>query len=241
MDLMVKDVAELLSISEDEVNNLIVAGGIPFYRLNREVRFSRIEIEDWMLNRNKSKGINVINLKTEKAKNIIANQIGTHAYGLFRALYKGKIINNVEGRNKREVIKEAVQQIAKDLKADPDVLLELLMDRENLMPTSINHGVAVPHTRDFILNTQFDTIWTVYPKHPIEYGALDGKPVHTLFFLFAGEDKRHLRLLAKLAHLTREQGVLEFLQSRPEKAPLLQYVKKWEGSLNITAFESVKI
>ena len=131
--------------------------------------------------------------------------------------------------------------MARPLNTDPDALLELLMDRENLMPTSINHGVAVPHTRDFILKMPYDTVWVVYPEQPIEYGALDNRPVHTLFFLFAGEDKRHLRLLAKLAHLTREEGLLQFLQSRPEKPELLQYIKRWEGRLNITAKESVKI
>ena len=241
MDLTVKDVAELLNVTDKEVIKLVEKRAIPFYRLKKETRFSRIEIEDWMLNRDKKgKDKDIINLREEKARRIIGSQIGTQAYGLFRAMYKGRVINNVDGKNKSEVIAASVKLLAKDLNSDADVLRELLLDRENLMPTSLNHGVAVPHTRDFLLKTPFDIVSVVYPKHPIEYGALDGKPVHTLFFLFACEDKRHLRLLAKLAHLTREKSVLDFLKSRPEKSELLQYIKKWEGKINLTAAETVK-
>jgi len=41
-------------------------------------------------------------------------------------------------------------------------------------------------------------IFVVFPKDPIEYGALDGQAVHTLFFLFACSDKAHLHLLSKI-------------------------------------------
>jgi nitrogen PTS system EIIA component len=100
------------------------------------------------------------------------------------------------------------------------------------MPTSLSHGIGVPHTRDFLLNTHFDVITVVYPEQPIEYGALDGQLVHTLFFLFACEDKRHLHLLAKLAHLTSNEKACAFLRTKPSKERLLEFMKHWESSLN---------
>ena len=235
MDLTVKDVAELLNVSEKTVRQLVMAGQVPFYRLKGELRFNRIEIEDWMINRQKGikKKEGLLSLKTKQAEKIISSQIGTQAYGLYRSIYKGDVLNNVPGNTKEEVIGEAVKLIAKNIKSDAEVLKELLLDRERLMPTSLNHGIAVPHTRDFLLKTPFDVVFVAYPSRPIEYGALDGLPVHTLFFLFACEDKRHLRLLAKLAHLTRNEEVLQFLKTRPAKTELLTYVKKWEGCLNL--------
>jgi PTS system nitrogen regulatory IIA component len=107
----------------------------------------------------------------------------------------------------------------------------MLLDREKLMPTALNHGIAVPHTRDSLHQGPFDLIFIYFPREPIEYGALDGHPVHTLFFLFACSDKTHLHLLSKLAHLSSNAASLEFLHSHPDKKQLLEYIKKWESQL----------
>jgi nitrogen PTS system EIIA component len=108
----------------------------------------------------------------------------------------------------------------------------LLMDREKMMPTALNHGIAVPHTRDFLRNGPLDMVFVVYPSQPIEYGALDGQDVYVLFFLFAGNDKGHLQLLAKLAHLGSSLQSLEFLQTKPAKKELLDFIRTWEAALS---------
>ncbi len=234
MDLKIKDVAELLSVSETTIRRWLLDGKIPAYKLNGQYRFSRIEIENWVIAQKMNKendsfsSQKYLNLNDQETKRIIGNQIGFQAFCLFRALYKGSVIHNVEGDTKKEVIEESVKIIAQNLSLDADILTEMLMDREKLMPTTLNHGIAVPHTRDFLLQKPYDVITVVYPKNPIEYGALDGKKVHALFFLFACDDKRHLHLLAKLAHFTRQEEVLKFLSDKPNKAELLSYVKEWE-------------
>lgn len=247
MDLKIKDVAELLNVSETTIRRWLAEGKIPAYRLNHQFRFSRTEIENWVLSCkmqkdddfNPFKEENLINLKSEKAKNLLSKKIGTQAFSLYRAVYKGSVINNVSGNTKEEVIRESVNQIAKNLSLDSDVLADLLLDRENLMPTALNHGIAVPHTRDFLLPKSYDIVTVVYLNKPIDYGALDGEKVKTLFFLFACDDKRHLHLLAKIAHLTRSAESLNFLNQQPGKANLLNYLKEWETRLSVPTFESV--
>ena len=49
MDLKIKDVAELLNVSETTIRRWLAEGKIPAYRLHHQYRFSRIEIENWML------------------------------------------------------------------------------------------------------------------------------------------------------------------------------------------------
>jgi len=249
MDLKIKDVAELLNVSETTIRRWLLDGKIPAYKLNGQYRFSRIEIENWVIaqkmNKENEKTPSApdkkkyLNLSDNETKRIIGNQIGFQAFSLFRALYKGGVIHNVEGTTKKEVIEESVKIIAQNLSLDADILTEMLMDRERLMPTTLNHGIAVPHTRDFLLQKSFDVVTVVYPKNPIEYGALDGKKVHTLFFLFACDDKRHLHLLAKLAHLTRLEEALKFLSDKPNKAELLAYIKEWEVKVRAPAEEIV--
>ncbi len=234
MDLKIKDVSELLNVSETTIRRWLGDSKIPAYKLNGQYRFSRIEIENWMMSQKLKVKENLVepgelvSLKDSKTQKLIANQIGSQTFSLFRAVYKGGVINNVFGKTKKEVIFEAVKIIAAGMGLDADVIFELLMDRENLMPTALNHGIAVPHTRDFLLQKPFDAVTVVYLDQPIEYGALDGQPVHTLFFLFANQDKTHLHLLAKLAHLTRSDEAIAFFQRRPSKKEVLAYLKEWE-------------
>ncbi len=251
MDLKIKDVAELLSVSETTIRRWLTDGKIPAYRLNHQFRFSRTEIENWVLSCKMGKEKdefnpfsetknNLLNLKSDKAKKLLSQRIGTQAYSLFRGIYKGGVINNVKGKTKEDVIKASVKVIAKSLALDEDVLSELLLDRENLMPTTLNHGIAVPHTRDFLIPKSHDIVTVVYLNKPIDFGALDGGKVKTLFFLFACEDKRHLHLLAKIAHLTRNKESLNFINQHPGKAHLLNYIKKWEAKLSVPGFDRMR-
>ncbi|MEL7432211.1 MAG: PTS sugar transporter subunit IIA [Chlamydiota bacterium] len=219
MDLRIKDVAKLLRVSETTVKRWLALGKIPSYRLDHQYRFSRTEIEDWVIS---NKDPQLFEEKTADESS------GLQAYGLYRALHKGTVLTDVAGDDKETVIQEAVSHMAQDLLVDAHILTELLLDRERMMPTSLNHGIAVPHTRDFLFPNSFDLVSVVYPKEPIDYGALDGEKVGTLFFLFACEDKSHLHLLAKLAHFVSAKDNRDFLETKPSKKDLLSYMKSWE-------------
>lgn len=233
MDLTVEDVAGLLGVSEKLVKNWADLGTIPGYKLNDQYRFSCDEVEAWMISPEGKRVLSLddmVSIKDKKLKDVIGSKIGTHAFSLFRSIHKGGVIMDVEGEVKKDVIAGSVEIIAKNLGLDASVLTELLLERENLMPTCLNHGVAVPHTRDFIIEKPFDVIAVVYPKKELDYGALDKKRVHTLFFLFASDEKRHLHLLSKLSLFTKDEETLRFLKRKPDTMDLLKYVKDWESS-----------
>lgn len=239
MDLKIKDVAELLNVSETTIRRWLLDGKIPAYKLNRQYRFSRIEIENWMMKQK-------LNL-AEGTKKILATgeeqiypvekgapaQPGNQQFSLYRAINRGGVYQNVPGKTKNEVICNTMPLIAEKMRFDPDVLAELLLDRERLMPTAFNNGIAVPHARECLQHVPFDLVSVVFLQEPIEYGALDQKPVDILFFLFATGDKIHLHLLAKIAHLSSDGEILKFLRAHPEKNALLEKVREWESTLNI--------
>ncbi len=231
MDLKLKDVAELLNVSETTVRRWVSDSKIPYYRLNQQYRFSRSEIENWVLACKQSQGKGDFSPFDDASEMGGAERLGTHQFGLLRAIHKGGVWTNVPGDTKEEVICAAMQRIAKDLNLDAEVITELLLDRERLMPTALSNGIAVPHTRDFLLQDSYDVVSVVFPAKPIEYGALDGEKVHTLFFLFACDDKRHLHLLSKLAHLSSKPENLAFLRKQPTKEKLLETIKLFENNL----------
>lgn len=229
MDLKIKDVADLLNVSEKTINRWLTEGKIPSYQINQQYLFNRNEIEDWVMNQK------IPDVSPERTTTTILDNAplkgGVKQFSLYRALHKGDVLVNVPGKNKEEVIRNTMQKVSKHLNLDPYGISELLLDRERLMPTALNNGLGIPHTRDFLLNAHYDVVLVAYPEKAIEYGALDGQPVHTLFFLFACDDKRHLHLLAKIAHLTSQPSTLQFLQTKPDKDELLNYIKTFESSI----------
>jgi len=236
MDLKLKDVAELLNVSETTIRRWVADSKIPYYKLNQQFRFCRSEIESWVLSCKQGGGFAPFEEEEEECPK---ERLGTQQFGLFRAIHKGGVYIDVEGDSKEEVITAAMKRIALNLHLDAEVITDLLLDRERLMPTALSNGVGVPHTRDFLLQESYDVIAVVFPKKPIEYGALDGKPVNTLFFLFACDDKRHLHLLAKLAHLSSKAENLSFMKKHPSKPELLEYIKNWEASLKPSSREEM--
>lgn len=232
MDLKIKDVAELLNVSETTIRRWLVDGKIPAYRLNRQYRFSRVEIEDWLMQQKLSPAFEGHPREEQSKEEASSTKGGKMQFSLYRAIYRGEVLKGLGGVTKEEVIRQTMQMMAERFDLDPDVLADLFLDRERMMPTALNHGIGVPHTRDFLLDTHYDIIVVVYPDQPVEYGALDGEPVHTLFFLFACEDRHHLNLLAKIAHLNANEKVRAFFRTKPSKERLLEFVKHWESSLN---------
>lgn len=235
MDLKIKDVAELLNVSETTIRRWLAERKIPAYRLHHQYRFSRIEIENWMLScrlQNESGQFlpseeeQIYPPKTEKKDQ--DSKRGMQQFSLFRAVHKGGVLTDLKAQDKEGIIRETMDRVSGELGIDPSVMADLLLDREKMMPTALNKGIAVPHTRDFLLKGPTDVVVVVFPKKPVDWGALDENPVHTLFFLFASDDKRHLHLLAKLAHLSSNDEALEMLRSGPEKKELLDYIKEWE-------------
>lgn len=234
MDLKIKDVAELLNVSETTIRRWLTDGKIPAYRLNHQYRFSRIEIENWMMSckieQERFSGEKQIYPLPQEEECI--GKSGTQQFGLFRAIHKGEVLCSMKGKTKDDLIRNTAKLIAPKLGLDSEVVAELLLDREALMSTALNHGIAVPHPREFILKDN-DMVIVVFPEEPIDFGSMDGNPVHTLFFLFSSDDKRHLHLLAKIAHLSSQLEALELFQSKPGKETLLAFIKDWEGKIRL--------
>lgn len=228
MDLKISDVAELLNVSSAEVETWLKEDQIPSYQLGNEAYFNREEIEDWIMEhhrQNGSKGVSTL-------APLGINSAGALQYSLYRALHQGFVLHEAEGETKEEIIAWAVKEMAQNMNLDAPTLCQLLLEREKLMPTALNRGIGVPHTRDFLLEGEQDAVVVVFPKKPIEYGALDHIPVHVMFFLLASSDKNHLHLISKLAHLASQEAAVTFLKSKPSKKEILQFVKTWEAQIN---------
>lgn len=239
MDLKIKDVAELLNVSETTIRRWLADNKIPAYRLNHQYRFNRLEIEKWVMDHKLGKNQSLLGAfqapipaEATTVDTSSKNSRGSKQFSLYRAIHKGGVIHYSEPYTTKEsLIRPVIKSVAAGLELDADLISDYFLEREALQSTALNNGIAIPHTRDFFLNAHFDAVAVVFPDQPIPFDALDGKPVHTFFFLFASDDRRHLHLLAKIAHLCSNQEMLEFLKTKPHKDALLEHIKSWESSI----------
>ena len=223
MDLELQEVAGLLQVSEEQLLKWVSEGKIPAYFINDHYRFNRQEIEAWVMRQKQN--------PENGAQDDAQKQSGSMRFNLFRALNNGDVFFDIDGKTKPIIIHETMKRLAPLLRLDVEVLTELFMDRENLVSTAVGNGFAIPHARDFLLRGHRDMVSVVFLRKPIAYGALDSDPVHTLFFLMASDDKKHLALISKLAHLAADSQMKKILEKKPSKMALLEHVKTWESAL----------
>jgi nitrogen PTS system EIIA component len=92
------------------------------------------------------------------------------------------------------------------------VVLNALLEREKLGSTGIGQGVGVPHAVLPGLERMRGLFLRL--ETPIEYQAVDDRPVDLLFALLAPEDSgtEHLRALAKVSRLLRQKDMRDQLR-----------------------------
>lgn len=219
MDLKLSELASLLDVSENTIQQWLEEGTLPCYRMQDEYRFNREEIEDWLLHRRHLMGDDSSSHK---------DKVSSLRYSLYKAIYRGGVICDVSLKSKEEVLRYGATYIAEKFHLDAHVLFEMLVARESLMSTGIGEGIALPHAKDFLLRSHYDIVVPMFLSESVPFEALDGQPVNLLFFLFASTDKSHLNLVNKIVNLGMSLGARSFLKTCPNKDQLLEFIKCWE-------------
>lgn len=115
--------------------------------------------------------------------------------------------------SKKRVLEEAARLLgANDAAPDAEPIYERLMERERLGSTGLTNGVALPHARMpgvTVASGAFIRLQT-----PVDFDAMDGKPVDLIFSLLVPEQAtdEHLQLLAGLARLFSDEQLCERLR-----------------------------
>ena len=114
------------------------------------------------------------------------------------------------------------------------VLIDALLSREEMMSTAIGNGIAIPHVRLFdSTNLKEDIVVVAYLFEPIDWKAPDGKPIHTLFFVLAADETRHLQILAEIAQLASDEDFVDFLKTMPSRKALIERIRQIEEKMGV--------
>ncbi len=121
------------------------------------------------------------------------------------ALRETCVIADLKGQTKEEVLKELVTSLKHaGFIESVDEGVRVILERERLGSTGIGDGVAIPHGK----MKKLKSVLCAFGRSAkgIDFGAVDGQPVHIFFLLLAPEETAglHLKMLSRISRVVRD-------------------------------------
>jgi PTS system nitrogen regulatory IIA component len=122
------------------------------------------------------------------------------------------VLASVKAPNKKQLLQDLAQALAKRVGTDHRSIFETLLTREKLGSTGIGQGIAIPHGK----MSSLTRVHGLFAKlaQPIEFDSVDSQPVDLVFVLLApdhaGAD--HLKALARISRMLRDPAVVAKLR-----------------------------
>lgn len=129
---------------------------------------------------------------------------------------------------KEEVIKELIDLLDIDGRlANARYIEDAVWRREEVYSTGLGNGIAIPHCQSDEIYS--DSIAIARLKQPIDWQAMDNKPVDIIFLLGvrkSGAEANHMKIFASLARKLTDHDFLEKLRDNPDADDILQLLRQ---------------
>lgn len=224
MQLTVRDVSRHLNESESTIMRWIKQRGLPAQKVNGQYRVNRAELLEWATVNN----IHVaVGLFDHLDKDVHERPL------LGDALELGGIHYHLSGTNKEGALRALVQILPLPDEVDRELLLHLFLAREASASTAIGDGIAIPHVRNpIVLHVSHPAVILAFLTKPVDFGALDGQPVHILFSMISPTNRDHLQLLSRLSFALHDKKFREAVIRQFPRDEIMREVRRVEASLD---------
>lgn len=223
MQLTVRDVGRVLSVSEPTVTRWVKQRGLPARRIAGRYWFNRAEVLEWA----------TANQVRVSAELFDLQERGCAAVpSVADALAAGGVIANLPAADKPSAMRALVQALPLPAAIDRDLLLRLFLAREALASTAIGEGIALPHVRNpIVLHVSQPLITLCFLEKPVDFGALDGQPVDVLFSLISPTAGSHLQLISRLSYALHDGALKQALARHATREEIVRELRRIEAGL----------
>lgn len=222
MELTAKDAARLLNVPEETIFKWIRNGTLPSYRVKDKYRLNRVELLEWATARNIQVSPGIFRENGIKPPELL----------LTNALRRGGVFADLPCTDKPSALKAVCDALPLPAQVDREELHSMLVAREALCSTGLGNGIALPHPRGpIVLGTSEPQVTLAYLRKPIEYGAIDKKPVGILFVIVSTTVRVHLLLLSHLSYALQDGEFRRLLDARAKVDDLLKKLEEIERSI----------
>ncbi len=127
------------------------------------------------------------------------------------------IVVGLKAQNKRQLLQELAQKAAEITNISERTIFDSLLERENLGSTGFGGGTALPHARI----AEAEKVCGIFAKlnAPVDFEAIDGKPVDLIFMLISpeGSGADHLTALAKASRILKDEATCSKIRQISKK------------------------
>jgi len=204
MHLKTADVAKALNVDEKTVMRWIRKDRLPAEMVSGDYQINRVDLLEWATEHG---------LKVDPSIYRLLDEENIPLPLLSEAIEAGGIHCNVAGSDVQTVLQNVVDLLKLPPELDPEFILQVLLAREAMGTTAIGDGIAIPHVRNpLLLQLPVPQISLCFLSRPVDFGAIDGKPVQILFTITSPTVRTHLHLLSKLAYALRDGRLRQALK-----------------------------
>jgi len=222
MQLTVRQAAAYFGVDDQTVRRWIADRDLPVHRADERLHLNAIEVWEWAIEH----GIPVSRRLLDDAR-----RKPEVVPPLSELLDRGGIHRNfiAAGGEKVGVLAGVVARLPLPPEVDREFLLTVLEAREAMGSTGIGGGIAIPHVRNpILLHVKRPFVSLFLLERPVDFDAIDGKPVHALFVVVAPSVPLHLRVLAHLGHALRDPTLRALLADRAPADRILGRIREIE-------------
>jgi PTS system nitrogen regulatory IIA component len=222
MHLTVADVAALLRTPPKQIYRWIDDGELGCNWFHDQPRFNRTELLEWATARHMPIAV----------EQFLDDEGDTQNFPtLVASLAAGGIHYNLGGDDRPSVLR-AVVNVMQLPDVEKETLVEVLMAREATGSTGMGDGIAIPHVRHpIVMGESAASISLCFLQRPVDFCAIDGSPVHTLFLMISTTVRGHLQTLAKLGTALRDPVFKDAVLGRASAEEILREAGRVEAGL----------
>lgn len=228
MQLTLREAASYLGVTEPTARRWITRRGLPVHEAGERLYLNAMELWEWAV----ENGIPVSRRLLEKAQ-----RAPDPVPPIAELLRQGGILHDVEGPDKPAVLRQFVNRLPLPPEQNRDALLSVLEAREAMGSTGIGDGIAIPHVRNpIVLHVEQPFVTLGLLRHPVEFDAIDGIPVHAIFMVVSPTVPVHLRILGQLGFVLRDEELRRLLRARAPAEQILRQIEMLEATRTTGSF-----
>jgi len=128
---------------------------------------------------------------------------------------------------KKEAIFELIDVLAACQNIGPaDQLKDAVWQRESTRTTGIGHGIAIPHGKSAGCTHLSMAIGLT--SQPLEFGAIDGRPVQIIILLASPPDQTtaHIHALARISRMLTDDNFRNAIKSAPSSEEVYKLISE---------------
>jgi PTS system nitrogen regulatory IIA component len=222
MKLTVREISAMFDVPERTVERWIREDGMPGLKIHGQYRFHRAELLEWAHHR----GIRIV---TDPG----SSQVPGHPAPTFAAaLERGGVHRDLVATDRESLLHALIECLPIGADVDRDLVFDVFLARENAGSTGVGDGIAIPHVRSpIVLDVDEPSVSLCFLRTPVDFDAIDEKPVDTVFAIVAPTAREHLHLLGRLAGALHDPAFHRALLAREETGRLLELARAAEARL----------